>query len=73
MSTIVNSSRARGGNRGGCGGGYEVTNPDYERNKLLQLRKTHDELDSQYRATFLAGLSKWEQRFVKDRRMEVPQ
>jgi hypothetical protein len=37
------------------------------------LMKTHDELDSQYRATFLAGLSKWEQRFVKDRRMEVPQ
>ena len=73
MSTIVKSNRARCGNRGGTGGGYERTSDTYEHDKLVQLRKTHDELVPQYRATFLAGLSKWEQRFVKDRRMEVPQ
>ena len=73
VSAIAKSSRARGSNRGGTGGGYEQTSPDYESNRLRQLRETHDSLDPQYRKVFLAGLSRWEQKFVKDRRMEVPQ
>ena len=70
---MTKTSRARGFNRGGTGGGYEAIDPDYQSNRLRQLRATHDLLDTQYRKVFLAGLSRWEQKFVKDRRMEVPQ
>lgn len=71
MTAMRNPTRARGANRGGCGGGYEQTNPDYERDKLRRLRQTYDELAPQFRDTFLEGLSRWEQKVVTDRRVEI--
>ncbi len=68
---MTKGERARGGNRGGCGGGYEATSDTYEADKLRRLRQTYDALDARYRPVFLAGLSRWEQRAVKDRRMET--
>lgn len=69
---VIKSSRARGSNRGGCGGGYEQTDPEYQSNKLRQLRQTYHALDAKFRPVFLDGLSRWEQKFVTNSRMEVP-
>ena len=71
MKTMAKSSSARGGNRGGCGGGYEATNPEYDNDKLRKLRADYDALEPQWRGVFLAGLSKFEQKVVTDRRMEI--
>jgi len=38
--TLRHSERARGQNQGGCGGGYEPTDPDYDEKRLRQLRTT---------------------------------
>ena len=65
------SQRARGGNRGGCGGGFERTNPDYDADKLRRLRADYASLDPKWRPTFLQGLSKFEQKFVTDTRMKI--
>jgi hypothetical protein len=73
MSKIASSSRARGGNRGGIGGGYEATNPEYNSDKLRRLRADYDAMAPEWRQTFLDGLSPWERKFVTDRRMETPQ
>ena len=73
MSGIAKSSRARGSTRGGFGGGYERTSPTYESDKLRNLRRTYDAMEPKYRELFLGGLSRWEQKFVTNRRMEVPQ
>lgn len=58
MSRIKQSSRARGGNRGGIGGGYERTDPDYEIKRIQRLRAEYDSLDHRWRDTYLKGLSK---------------
>ncbi|MDE2020713.1 MAG: hypothetical protein KGJ13_10290 [Patescibacteria group bacterium] len=71
--SLVRSSRARGENRGGCSGGYEPTNPDYDRQKLLRLRREYDALDPRWRPTYLKGLSRFEREFVTNRRMEAPE
>ena len=71
MSGMARSERARGSNRGGCGGGYEATNPDYESDKLRRLRQTYRALSPEYRRVFLEGLSRWEQKAVVDMRMET--
>ena len=71
--SLSQPSRARGGNRGGIGGGYEATNSEYNGDKLRRLRADYDSLPVEHRQTFLDGLSRWEQKFVQDRRMEVPQ
>lgn len=69
---LSKTSSARGANRGGCGGGYEATNPEYNGDRLRKLRADYDALAPQWRSTFLAGLSRWEQKFVTDRRIEIP-
>lgn len=61
--SLAKSQRARGGNRGGCGGGYEATDPDYEDKKLKRLREDYLALAPEWRSTFLAGLSRFEQDF----------
>lgn len=58
MSRIRQSSRARGSNRGGVGGGYERTDPDYDQNRINRLRKEYDSLEGRWRETYLKGLSK---------------
>ena len=72
MSHHVNqSSRARGSNRGGCGGGYERTNPDFDGDKLRRLRADYDALEPHWRPVFLGGLSQFEQRVCTDRTVEI--
>ena len=66
------SGRARGGNRGGCGGGFERTSETYNSDKLRRLRKEYQELDPQWRPRFLESLSRFEQAFVKNPNLEVP-
>lgn len=58
--SMARSKRARGATRGGVGGGYEPTDPDYEAKKLARLRREYAALDRRWHETFLAGLSRWE-------------
>ena len=69
--SIAQSSRARGSTRGGCGGGYEATSSTYDTDKLKRLRREYDEMDPQWRETFLAGLSRFERAVVQNRRIEI--
>ncbi len=64
MKRMSSTQRARGSNRGGCGGGFEPTNPDYDAQKLQRLRADYLATDPQWQPTFLSGLSKYEQKFV---------
>ena len=73
MNALAQPGRARGGNRGGVGGGYEVTSPTYDRDKLRRLRQAYDALEPRWRGVMLQGLSRYERQFVVDRRMEVPE
>lgn len=68
---IKQSTSARGSNRGGIGGGYEATNPEYDGDKLRKLRVDHDAMEPHWRETFLAGLSRYERKVVTDRRIEI--
>ena len=67
MSRISNSSRARGPNRGGTGGGYEQTDPDWDRKRIQRLRAEYDSLDQGWRATYLRGLGEADKRAVLNR------
>lgn len=67
MSRIKQSSRARGGNRGGVGGGYERTDPDYDIKRIQRLRAEYDSLDQRWRETYLKGLSREDARRVMNR------
>lgn len=60
------SSRARGGNRGGCGGGYERTDPDFEVKRIARMKDEYLSLDTRWRQTYLDGLAKADQ-FALDR------
>ncbi len=64
---IQASSRARGSNRGGTGGGYEATDPDYAEKRLARLTAEFKALAPEWRGTFLAGLSRFEQGYVQRR------
>ena len=68
MSKISKSSRARGGNRGGIGGGYEQTDPDYDLKRIQRMRADYDSLEGAWRATYLRGLSEADKRAVLNRR-----
>ena len=68
--SVKQSSRARGPNRGGCGGGYERTDPDYDEKRLKQLRRDYLLLAPQWRRTFLDGLSRYEQDYVQGKVLE---
>lgn len=67
MSRIKQSSRARGGNRGGVGGGYEQTDPDWERKRIQRMRAEYDSLDQGWRETYLRGLNDADKRAVLNR------
>ncbi len=70
---ITKSTSARGSNRGGVGGGYERTNPEYNADRLRKLRADYDALEPQWRPVFLDSLTKFERAYVTDRRIETPQ
>ena len=67
---VARPSRARGGNRGGCGGGYEPTDPDYEDKRLAALRREYRDCPEQWRAVFLTGLSRFEQDYLTKRKRD---
>jgi hypothetical protein len=67
MSRIKQSSRARGGNRGGVGGGYEQTDPDWERKRIQRMRAEYDSLTPGWRETYLKGLNDADRRAVLNR------
>ena len=67
MSRINRSSRARGANRGGVGGGYERTDPDYDLKRIQRMRAEYDSLEGSWRETYLRGLSKEDARRVVNR------
>ena len=68
---VSKSSSARGSNRGGCGGGYERTNPEYDGDKLRRLRREYDAMEPGWRPVFLEGLSRYEKEVVVNRRIEI--
>jgi hypothetical protein len=51
-----------GGHRGGLGGGYERTDPDYERKRLRRMAAEYSSLDEHWRKTYLGGLSDTDRR-----------
>lgn len=62
---ISRSSRARGSNRGGCGGGYEQTDPDYHQKRIARMKKEVAELPPEWREWYLAGLSRGDRAAVE--------
>jgi len=64
---IKTSSRARGGNRGGTGGGYEQTDPDFYIKRIQRMRAEYDSLDKRWQETYLHGLSHEDARRVTNR------
>ena len=64
MKTMKSSSRARGSNRGGCGGGFEQTDPDFETKKLAKLKADYAACPEEWRETFIGGLSRFEAKVV---------
>lgn len=67
MSRIKQSSRARGANRGGIGGGYEPLDPDFDVKRIQRLRAEYDSLDQRWKQTYLKGLSASDKRAVMRR------
>lgn len=67
MSRLKQSSRARGGNRGGVGGGYEQTDPDWERKRIQRLRVEYDSLEGHWREVYLRGLNEADKHAVLHR------
>ena len=62
------SRRARGGNRGGTGGGYEQTDPDWDRKRIQRIRAEFDSLEpGRWREMYLRGLSKADKEAVLKR------
>lgn len=56
MITKTRSAAKIGGARGGCGGGYEQTNPDYVENRTRQLVQDYFKLEPRWRETFLDSM-----------------
>ena len=65
--SISTSQRARGSNRGGCGGGYEQTDPEWDNTRAKTLRAEYDSLDKKYREMYLKGLNKYDRWLVLNR------
>ena len=63
-------SRARGANRGGTGGGYEQTDPDWVDKRIRRLRAEYDALEGMWRKTYLDGLSKADKHAVLNREIK---
>lgn len=67
MSGWKQSSRARGGNRGGVGGGYEQTDPDFDLKRIRRMRAEYDSLTPAWRETYLRGLDEADKRAILKR------
>jgi hypothetical protein len=67
MSGWKQSSRARGANRGGTGGGYEQTDPDWEIKRIRRLRAEYDSLTPGWKELYMRGLSEADKRAVLKR------
>ena len=67
MSGWKQSSRARGANRGGTGGGYEQLDPDWDIKRIRRLRAEYDSLTPGWQETYLRGLSESDKRAVLKR------
>jgi hypothetical protein len=67
MKRIQSSSRARGSNRGGVGGGYEHLDPDFDLKRLQRMRAEYDSLEPHWQETYLKGLSREDARQVLNR------
>lgn len=65
--SVNKSQRARGGNRGGTGGGYERTDENWDSTRINRLRAEYDTLDDHWKASYLKGLSKWDRILITDR------
>ncbi len=63
---VNQSSRARGSNRGGCGGGYEPTDADYADKRDAEAVRTYFSLPPAHRTTFYTGLPKRQRRLVDE-------
>lgn len=61
------SSRARGANRGGTGGGYEQTDPDFQQKRIARMRAEYDSLTPGWRETYLRGLDEADKRAILKR------
>lgn len=59
---LTTSSRARGSNRGGCGGGYEQTDPDFEQKRIARIKADYLALEPMWREQFIRSLPKSDQR-----------
>lgn len=70
MKKLQHSNRARGGNRGGVGGGYEQTDPDWESKRIKRLRAEYDSLDTAWRETYLKSLDEADRRLILHRDRE---
>jgi hypothetical protein len=68
---VTKSQRARGSNRGGCGGGYEQTSDTYDSDRLREMRQAYLSLDPKWRGVMLQGLSRFEREVVAGR-AQVP-
>ena len=66
MRQMQASRRARGGNRGGTGGGYEQTDPDYEAKRIQRMKAEYLSLDGGWRETYLRGLTPTDQRCLME-------
>lgn len=65
MMRVSKSTRARGGNRGGMGGGYEITDPDWEEKRLKRLKTEYASLTTDHhRELYLSGLSRFERQAI---------
>lgn len=65
MKILKQSSRARGSNRGGCGGGYERTDDLYAEHKLARMKRELLSLESDYHRTlYLDGLNRYERKVL---------
>jgi hypothetical protein len=65
--SIGKSSRARGANRGGTGGGWELTDPDWDIKRIQRLRAEYDSLDPYYQTIYLESLNKFDKYHVLNR------
>lgn len=65
--SVKASQRARGSNRGGVGGGYEATDPDWESKRIRRLRAEYDSLEGHWKDSYLKGLSRADARGVLNR------
>ena len=65
--SIGKPSRARGSSRGGCGGGYEPLDPDFDIKRMQRMRTEYDSLDDHWKHEYLNTLSKSDQYHITHR------